>query len=152
MNDFKKKNKFEQVPVEEDTRILFRTVATLGKYDVLYEKWFWDGITAESIIFVSEDVADLKDSEIEDEVKTSPLVNKESPMTLKRDKSGFTFVNFNLNFNFDLGLEYDIDDVLTIYKDERTREEKQRDRDKVNQFIADKNNAEITRIKKRKSY
>jgi len=145
MNDFKRKNKFEQVPVEEDTRILFRTEATLGKFDILYEKWFWGGITAESIIFVSEDVADLEDCEIEDEVKTSPLVNKGSSITLKRSKSGFTFVNFN----FHSDIEDDTDDVLTIFKDERTREEKQLDRDKTNQFIGDKNNAEIIRIKKK---
>lgn len=146
MNDFKRKNKFKQVPVEEETLILFRTEATLGKYDVLYEKWFWGGITAESIIFVNEDVIDLEDCEIEDEVKTSPLVEKGSSITLKRSQSGFTFVNFN----FHSDIEDDTDDVLTVYKDERTKEERQRDRDNVNQFIADKNNAVITRIKKRK--
>ena len=147
MNDLKRKNKFEQVPVEEETRILFRTEATLGKYDVLYEKWFWGGITAESIIFVNEDVIDLEDSEIEDEVKTSPLVDKGSSITLKRSKSGFTFVSFN----FHSDIEDDTDDVLTIFKDERTQEEKKRDRDKINQFVAKKNNATTARTEKRKS-
>lgn len=87
--------KFRDVPVEEDTRILFETEAYLGGYDVLYQKWFWEGITAESIIFRSEDVADLTDAEIEAEVRTSPLVRADSQVTLKRDDSGFTFVNFN---------------------------------------------------------
>lgn len=50
-------SKFENVPVEEDTKIIFEQEATLGEYEVLYQKWFWDGISAESIIFANEDVA-----------------------------------------------------------------------------------------------
>jgi len=45
--------KFDDVPVEKDTRILFRHPAKFGKYDVLYEMWSWGGIQAESIIFVT---------------------------------------------------------------------------------------------------
>lgn len=87
--------KFNNVPVEQDTKIIFQQEATLGEYEVLYQKWFWDGITAESIIFANEDVAELTDKEIEEEVKTSPLLNEGSSVTLKRPESGFTFVNFN---------------------------------------------------------
>ena len=88
-------SKFDNVPVEEDTKILFELEATLGEYKVLYQKWFWDGITAESIIFANEDVINLTDKEIEREVRTSPLLQKASKITLSRSKSGFTFVNFN---------------------------------------------------------
>jgi len=87
--------KFNNVPVEEDTKILFQLEVTLGEYKVLYEKWFWDGITAESIIFANEDVAELTDSEIEKKVRTSPLLNEGTIITLTRSDSGFTFVNFN---------------------------------------------------------
>jgi len=88
-------DKFKNVPVEEDTKIIFREESILGEYEVLYEKWFWDGISAESIIFANEDVAELKDNEIESIVKKSPLLKKGSSMTLTRSESGFTFVNFN---------------------------------------------------------
>lgn len=88
-------NKFNNVPIEEDTKIIFQLQETLGEYDILYQKWFWDGITAESIIFANEDIAELTDKEIEEEVKDSPLLNEGSSVTLKRSSSGFTFVNFN---------------------------------------------------------
>lgn len=87
-------NKFDSVPVEKDTRLLFRNESKLGKYDVLYEKWEWDGIKAESVIFLDEDVAHLKDKEIEKIVKSSPIF-KGGSITLKRGETGFTFVNFN---------------------------------------------------------
>ncbi len=88
-------DKFKNVPVEEDTRILFRQEAELGTYEVLYEMWSWEGISAESIIFVNDDISDLTDEELEQEVRQAPLVKKESAMTIKRLDSGFTFVNFN---------------------------------------------------------
>ena len=87
--------KFDNVPVEKDTRILFRKVRKLGEYDVLYEIWSWDGINAESIIFADDDVTGLEDSEIEEIVKKSKFYKKGSGITLKRAESGYTFVNFN---------------------------------------------------------
>ncbi len=87
--------KFDNVPVEEDTIILFRQEAQFGTYEVLYEMWSWEGISAESIIFASDDISDLTDEELEQEVRQSPLVKKESALTIKRLDSGFTFVNFN---------------------------------------------------------
>ena len=88
-------SKFERVPVEEDTKIIFQQEAKLGEYDVLYQKLYWDGITAESIIFANEDIVGIADDEVEAEVRTSPLLNADSKITLKRSESGFTFVNFN---------------------------------------------------------
>ncbi len=89
-------DKFDKVPIEEDTLMIFRLETTLGEYDVLYEKWIWEGITAESIIFTNEDVAELEEEEIKEEVRASPLVLvKDSEITFKRSESGFTFVNFN---------------------------------------------------------
>jgi len=88
-------DKFNNVPVEEDTIIIFRKRATIGEYKVLHEMWVWDGITAESIIFATEDIVELTDKEIEKKVKMLPFVNEGPGITLKRTDSGFTFVNFN---------------------------------------------------------
>jgi len=88
-------NKFAEVPVEKETTILFQQQATLDSYDVLYQKWLWDGITAESIIFLTADVASLDDDEIKTLVRSSPLVKEDSSITMNHGKSGFTFVNFN---------------------------------------------------------
>ena len=49
--------KFEKVSLEKSTQIIFQTEAELGEYEVLYQKWYWDGVNAESIIFSSEDIS-----------------------------------------------------------------------------------------------
>ena len=87
--------KFKNVPADKDTRILFRHEAKFGEYEVLYEMWSWEGISAESLIFANDDVLDLTDEEIELEVRKSPLVKLDSAITIKRLSDGFTFVNFN---------------------------------------------------------
>ena len=69
--------------------------ARFSDYEILYQKWSWEGVTAESLIFDSRDVVDLSDEELIDEVKTSPLLKEESQVTIKRNASGFDFVNFN---------------------------------------------------------
>jgi hypothetical protein len=86
--------KFDSVPVEEDTRVLRNKETNLGQYDVLHQKWKWEAITAESIIFLDEDVADLEDEELESMVKESSFF-KGGQTTIKRSESGFTFVNLN---------------------------------------------------------
>ena len=58
---------------------------------IIAARWF----TAESIIFANEDIVGIADDEVEAEVRTSPLLNADSKITLKRSESGFTFVNFN---------------------------------------------------------
>jgi hypothetical protein len=88
-------SKFNEVPVEADTRILFQEQTTLGEYEVLHQKWVWDGITAESIIFANEDIAGVTDHDLEMHVKAFRNLAADTSMTLKQSESGFTFVNFN---------------------------------------------------------
>jgi len=88
---------FKNVRVESDTKIIFEEEMQFGDYPILYQKWYWDGITAESIIFISKDVNELTDVQLESEIKTSPLVNADSKITIKRMESGFTFVNLNFS-------------------------------------------------------
>jgi hypothetical protein len=83
------------VPVEEDTRIRGRTIITVGGREALYERWSWDGVLGETIVFVSQEVIALSDKELEEVVRQSPLVEADSQITIKRADSGFTFVNFN---------------------------------------------------------
>jgi len=86
---------FSSLPVEVDTIVEYEQEATLGDYDVLYQKWQWDGVSAESLIFKSVDVANLSDEQLQTEVRASPLVKKESRLTVKRTGEGYSFVNFN---------------------------------------------------------
>lgn len=55
------KEKFKDLPVEEDTQIILSTEAKIAEYEVVYQKWHWDGIHAESIIFFNKDVAELSE-------------------------------------------------------------------------------------------
>lgn len=87
--------KFENIPIEPDTRMLFHNETNLGGYPVRYEIWSWDGYRAESCIFSNEDVSGLTDNEIEDVVRGSGLILDESGITMNRSESGYVFVCFN---------------------------------------------------------
>ena len=88
-------NKFTAVLIENGTNILFELNATLDDYDVLYQMWNWDRITAESFIFLSSDIADLTDEELKALAKSSPMIKADSELTMVRHVDGYTFVNFN---------------------------------------------------------
>ncbi len=85
------------MPVEDNTTILAQQEAKIGEYDVLYQKWCWDGIIAESLVFADEDISNLQDHEVEELVRSSPLVDDNLPITMKRSDSGFTFASFNFD-------------------------------------------------------
>lgn len=87
--------KFKNVPVEEDTQIIASLEAKIDTYDVVYQKWNWDGIYAESIIFHNDDVVQLTEEQIKSEVKRCPgLIKEGSQITFKKLET-YTFVNFN---------------------------------------------------------
>ena len=86
--------KFKNIPVEVDTKILISSPMRWGELDIVYQKWNWEGITAESIIFLSDDLKEMEDKALEDDVRVGPLVRKDSQITIKRGEK-FTFVNFN---------------------------------------------------------
>lgn len=87
--------KFQNVPLEDDTKMLRRVVATLDGFNILHEKWVWDGVKGETVVFVSREVAHLPDQELEEKVRCSPFVEVGSQITINRSSSGYTFVSFN---------------------------------------------------------
>ena len=89
--------KFKNLKTDADTQILFHQEMQFDDKDVVYEKWIWDGISAESIIFLSEDVKELDDAELEKEIRTSSIVKVNSSVTIAR-QDAFTFVNFNFEY------------------------------------------------------
>jgi hypothetical protein len=88
-------SKFANVPLDEGTTIIFQQEALFGNYPVLYQKWRWEGVVAESFVFANEDIADLSDEALAKEVEESPMNKKNSRITFKKTDDGFTFVNFN---------------------------------------------------------
>ena len=92
-------NDFKLVPVELDTTITSEQEIQVVNLPALHQNWNWDGIVAESIIFHAEDVKDLTDEVLFEKVKLycfqKDTVTLTEQHTIKRDSSGFTFVNFN---------------------------------------------------------
>lgn len=88
------KNKFENIPKDKDTKITVELQTNFGDYEVFYQKWLWDGIKAESIIFFNEDIKSLSEEEIKEQLKQSPLLKDNSEITYKKSDV-YTFVNFN---------------------------------------------------------
>jgi len=90
---------FKEIPVEKDTKIIREQEIIVKKIPAVHQKWSWDNIIAESIIFHTEDIDDLTDNELLEIVKNCPTdkysFEPHSQHTLKRSPSGFTFVNFN---------------------------------------------------------
>lgn len=89
--------KFNDVPIETDTTIILQLETQIEGLDVLYQKWIWEKIDAESLIFAEVDLNGMDNQSLKQLVRTSPLVKEDSQMTVTRDESGFAFVNFNFN-------------------------------------------------------
>ena len=93
MND-----KFKNVPVDPDTRIHKRSLAHVGGYEALHERWSFDGVKGETFVFLSDDVASVSEEDLRNMVSATEGVDTGSQMTLKRSESGYTFVNFNFRY------------------------------------------------------
>ena len=89
------KEKFADVPRDPDTRILSQALGALGGIDALHQRWNWEGVLGESLIFVSEDVKGLGEEGLKQLARESSLVQDGSDFTIKRHPLGYTFVNFN---------------------------------------------------------
>ena len=87
-------SKFNDIPVEADTTVLNTHEVKLGDYDAVYQRWLWDGFYGESLIFVSEEVAELADDALEALVKESQYYKSDHGVTVKRGER-YAFVNFN---------------------------------------------------------
>ncbi len=87
-------SKFNNIQRDNETNIFYSSVMKWDDLDITYERWGWDGIYGESIIFLNEDIKRLNDEELEADVRSSIIVEPGSEITIKRGEV-FTFVNFN---------------------------------------------------------
>ena len=84
----------QTIPIDTDSRVLYRNQCRLEKYDVRYELWKVHGILAECISFGNDDVSDLDDEELEQLVRNFVEIRKGSAITISRSAES-TFVIFN---------------------------------------------------------
>ncbi len=87
------KELFKSRSIDEDTKILSATYISHDGLDVLWEKWFWDGIKGNSLIFLSEQVKEISDTALEETVKG--IAEDISGDTTLSRKGEFTYFNFN---------------------------------------------------------
>jgi len=92
--------KFEDIPVESDTVIRREKETKVADKDAMWNFWSWEGIFAESLIFYSDDVADLNDEALEAFVKEHTDAIPETSVTIRR-RDKYTFVNYNFRLNDD---------------------------------------------------
>lgn len=89
-------SKFFNVPTDKDTNVFYELELKFNSYDVLHQKWDWDGIKGESLIFLIEDVKDLSKEDLIELVNSSPIVENKEQTTYSVDKSNtYVFLNFN---------------------------------------------------------
>jgi len=88
--------KFNNVPVEPDTRIIQQREIEIEGVPALHQTWSWDGLIGESIIFHSDDVEGFTDDEIFELINDH--TDPEGKYTVSRSDSGYTFVNFNFRY------------------------------------------------------
>ena len=48
--------KFAEVALASDTRILAESQLHIGEFDALYQVLIWDGIQAESLVFLTDEL------------------------------------------------------------------------------------------------
>ena len=93
-NEFEeKRKKLLERPKEEDTNILLENLVEFGDFPALMELWSLDGITASTVIFLKEDVNELKKDEIIDLV-FSKIKQEKDPQTTYKEEGEYIFVNF----------------------------------------------------------
>lgn len=87
--------RFEKVPEDPETEVHKSKQVEIDGYTALHQRWAWQGISGESLIFVHDDVAGLSNVRLKKLVQSSPFVKGEGPVMLQHSGEGYIFVNFN---------------------------------------------------------
>lgn len=90
-----RQNQFANVPIDSDTTVISQSQITVQGINALHQHWHWDGVRAESLIFVTEDVVDLTPDTLKDMLRREGLLQLNQSMTTSATANGYTFVNFN---------------------------------------------------------
>jgi len=85
----------KSIPKDKGTRIIDQYVLRIGDYEAVKQRWTWEGVLADSLIFVNDDVKALSDDELVTYINTHWDDEIIGSVTIKRSPQGFCFVNFN---------------------------------------------------------
>jgi len=91
-------NTFDEVPVDEDTRILRQRLLQVDGREALFQQWAWEGITGCSLILLAEDVAELDDEALSAlPARYINLPEGEGKNTIKR-VGRYVFISFGFEY------------------------------------------------------
>ena len=88
-------NRFAHVPQDPDTTITSQTEIQVSDFHALHQEWNWDWVRAESLVFVTTDIAPLSLGDLKDILKKEELIKLNHQITTSQSESGYTFINFN---------------------------------------------------------
>jgi len=72
-----------------------RKVINVENLQAVYEKWRWDGVVGESLIFESKDVSGLSEKDLIELLRKNELMEEITQYSTKLTEDGLLFVNFN---------------------------------------------------------
>jgi len=82
------------VPLEPDTTLLEEVPVQLDGYDLLYQRWHWDGLPGESLILREDQVEALTDEQLHQLALDKGLIPTSAAITITRQRQGYAFVNY----------------------------------------------------------
>jgi len=85
----------KSIPKDKGTRIIDQYELQLGQYEAVKQRWLWDGILADSLIFINDDVKELSDDSLVAFINDNWSERIDGSVTIKRNQQGYCFVNFN---------------------------------------------------------
>src|SRR6056297_879123 len=85
----------DAIPLDPDTKIRSTKPIELAGLFGAHQVWSFDGVVAESLIFHTEDLRQMTDSELKSLAIESGLCEPTSQFSLGKNASGYTFINFN---------------------------------------------------------
>ncbi len=94
------KQKFENIPLDEDTQILLSSQMKFGEIDCVFQVWVYDSIQGNSLIFYAEDLQNKSDEELKNMILTESEIvsNKSQKLTVSKNKEKHPFVFVNFDF------------------------------------------------------
>ncbi len=86
-------NKFKDIPLDPETKILSREEGRFLNFDCVFEKWVSDGIYGDSLIFFKADFAGIGSDEIIKKLSNSKDIEINDKCTIS-EKGDFLFINY----------------------------------------------------------
>lgn len=90
-------SKFADVPQDADTRIKSQRQISISGVDALHQRWVWDGIAGQSLVFAADDVSAATDEQIVQMARDADLIVQDDDFTIQRSGQDFVFLNFGFD-------------------------------------------------------